>query len=121
MSAEKRNITIEKGAVLVEIFELLDDAGAPVDVSGYTARLQIRADFEDEDPALELDQTGGITVGGEDGRFTVRATATETAALELETGFYDLEILPAGEEADAIRLAQGVVYVAPNVTRPAIP
>lgn len=117
MSAELRDLVVEQGAVLEEIFVLLDDAGAPVDVTGYTARLQIREDLEDTDPALELTETGGITVGAADGAFTVRATATQTAALALETGFYDLEVLPAAAENDAIRLAQGTVYVEPNVTR----
>lgn len=119
--SEIRNVTVDQGGVFVEIYEHRDDAGELVDVTGYEARLQIREDVEDDEAVLELTDGAGITVGTNDGLFTVRATATQTAALEIETGVYDLEILPAGEEADAIRLAEGIVFVSRNVTRPPVP
>lgn len=121
MTAILRDLIIEAGARLIEAFVHVDAAGDPVDVTDYTARMQVREDY-DLDPVLDLTSAAGdIDVGTDDGTFTVEVSAVETAALTIETGYYDLEILPAGDEDDAIRLARGPVNVLPNVTRPAVP
>lgn len=91
-------------------------ATAPVNVSNYTAELQIRSLPSDPTSVLTLSTaTGEITVTGSDGEFAVHATAAQTGAIDQGTYYYDIEITsPSGV---VTRLAQGQVVVSPEVTR----
>lgn len=98
---------------------------APHDLSGCTARMQVRQNVEDAIPLLDLDDTT-ITVGDAEGWVLVVATATQTAAFDFEPnpafvgvsqgqGVYDLEVeFPDGE---VIGLAEGAATLIPEVTR----
>lgn len=90
-------------------------AYAPVNVTGYTAALQIRSLPESASTVLSLSSGSGITVGTNNGLFEVHATATQTRAIDEGTYFYDIEITsPTGI---VTRLAQGQVIVSAEVTR----
>lgn len=123
MRAAPVDLVLERGAKFAVEFAWTDDEGVAHDVDGYTARMQIREDIgDDADPILDLTSAAGdITVDGAAGTFLVEVPATDTADVAADSGYYDLEILPAGVEADAIRLAEGRVFVSPNVTRPPAP
>lgn len=122
MRAAPVDLVLERGAKFDVEFAWTDDAGVAHDVDGYTARMQVREDIGDDgDPILDLTSAAEITVDGPAGSFLVEIPATDTADVAIDTGYYDLEILPGGVEADAIRLAEGRVFVSPNVTRPVVP
>lgn len=91
-------------------------ATAPVNVIGYTARMQLRSNPSDPDAVLTLtSQAGEITVTGSTGEFAVHATAVQTGAIDEGPYYYDIEITsPAGI---VTRLAQGQIVVTPEVTR----
>jgi len=90
-------------------------ATAPVNVSGYTAALQLRSLPSDSTAVLSLTSGGGgITVGGANGEFAVHATAAQTGAIDEGTYYYDIEITSSGI---VTRLAQGQIVVTPEVTR----
>lgn len=90
-------------------------ADVPVDLSGYTARLQARPSARSADIALDLATGSGITLGGQDGTVTLTLSATQTAALSPGKYLYDLELESAGGEVT--RLVQGTLTVSPEVTR----
>lgn len=91
-------------------------ATAPVNVTGYSAEMQLRSLPDSPTPVLTLSSTtGGITVGGANGRFDVHATNVQTRAIDEGTYYYDIEITSGG--GIVTRLAQGQIVVTPEVTR----
>lgn len=89
---------------------------APVDLTGCTARMHIRAKLESATPAIVLTtENGRILLGGTAGTVRIKLTATETSSLTITQGVYDLEIVyPDGRVR---RLMSGTVTVSPEVTR----
>lgn len=88
----------------------------PVDLTGCTARMQIRAEVGSILPLLELSTTNGrIALGGTAGTATLSIDAATTAALTWDSGVWDLEITHPGGEVS--RMAEGTASVSPEVTR----
>lgn len=88
----------------------------PVDLTGCTARMQVRERLASDTALLELTtENGGIALGGADGTITMQMSAADTTAIEWRRGVYDLEIeFPDGT---VIRRLQGRVTVSQEVTR----
>lgn len=113
----KHNITIIQGATLRDVTTWKAGTPAvPVDLTGCTARMQVRAKIDSADTLLNLTtENGGITLGGTAGTVTVFLSATATAALTWKSGVYDLEVQFGN--GDVRRLLAGSVAVSPEVTR----
>lgn len=112
----KRNLLIFQGGTFTDVITWR--AGSPpepVDLTGCSARMQVRADVTSDEVLLDLSTGAGITLGGATGRVTTHIHATDTAALTWAEGVYDLEI----EFGDGTvrRLTEGMVRVSPEVTR----
>ena len=92
----------------------IDDT--PVDLSGYTARMQARRRADSLTAALTLTtENGGITLGGSAGTILIEADAETTAGIDDAEYVYDLELETSGGEV--YRLLQGTFTVSPEVTR----
>ena len=89
--------------------------GTPVDLTGYTARMQVRSSIASDEVLLELTtENGGITLGDVAGTIALHLDATDTAALEFTSGVWDLELV----SADVVtRLLGGRLKVSKEVTR----
>ncbi len=112
------NIEVLQGATF--LLPLKWKAGAPllpINVTGYSAKLQVRENTSSVAALLEMSSVNGrIVIGGIDGMITPKLTALETAALSFRRGVYDLELT----EADGVtvrRLLEGQFVVKPEVTR----
>lgn len=96
MTAAKYNLTIYQGATFSTPMRLRDQtSGLPIDLTGAVVRSAARINYSDSTPLF----TFTCTLSGTptDGRFTVSLTATQTAALDFEKAFYDLEVeFPGG-------------------------
>lgn len=91
----------------------------PVDLSNYTARMQMRSSAGSDVVLLELTtENGGLTLGGTDGTVSRMIAATATAALAFRTAVYDLELVDGA--GNVTRLAEGAVCVDREVTREAV-
>lgn len=91
-------------------------ATSPVNVTGYSARMQLRSLPQDADAVLTLTSAAGeITVTGQSGQFDVHATAAQTGAIDEGTYYYDIEV--TSQAGIVTRLAQGQIVVTPEVTR----
>ena len=90
-------------------------AYAPVNVTGYTAALQLRSLPESPTTVLSLTSSSGITVGTTNGLFAVHATAIQTANIDEGIYYYDIEI--TSPTSVVTRLAQGQIVVSAEVTR----
>lgn len=120
MKPFKRNLTIIQGADFDDDFVWQagpdEDNLAPVDITGCTARMQVRAEVDSPDVLLSLTtENGGIALGGATGSVVLTLTALQTAAIDWEQGVYDLELVYP--DARVRRLMAGRVVVSPEVTR----
>lgn len=88
---------------------------APVDLTGCTARMQVRSSVDSPIVLLSLTtENGGIALGGTAGTIDLYVSAADTAAITWRSGVWDLEIVHPG--GDVVRLAQGSISVSPEVT-----
>jgi len=84
------------------------------DLTGYTARMQIRESGNDGAQIIELTtENGGITLGGEEGTVLLYISVSDIDAFESESYVYDLE-LTSGD--DVYRELQGDFSVDNGVT-----
>lgn len=115
MAAGTWNITIEQGATFNKIIAMTDSAGAVIDLTGYSARMQIRQSTKSSVTLLELSSpSNGIAITALTGLITITISATTTAALSFMTAVYDLEIVNGSV---VTRLLQGSVTLSEEVTR----
>lgn len=79
-------------------FEVIWGGSTPINVTGYSAKLQARETATSANPMVTFQSpSSGIIVGTTDGKFTFSMTATATAALTPAVGVYDFEITsPSG-------------------------
>jgi hypothetical protein len=90
-------------------------AGTPVNITSYTAALQLRSLPESTTAVLSLATGSGITITGPSGLVAVHATAAQTGGIIAGDYYYDLEITsPMGI---VTRLVQGQAILNPQVTR----
>lgn len=117
MAAGIYNIIIEQGADFSLPLTWRDGNNTLVNVTGYSARMQIRESYDSEDYIVSLTSglNGGITLGGAAGTILVEIPAATTATIGQSAAVYDLEMVSS---AGAVtRLVQGNVYVSREVTR----
>jgi hypothetical protein len=93
-------------------------AGVPVDLTGCTARMQVRADVDSPDVLLDLTtENGGIILGGAAGTIDLWVGATDTTAITWDGGVWALDIQYATGPDDVDRLIEGSISVSPEVPR----
>lgn len=119
MPAHKVPLKIDQGATFDTTYTWKAGpakAPAPVDLTGCVARAHVRADLAAPLILLELTtENGRIELGGVAGTIRIHLNATDTAAIDWESGVYDLEIeFPDGR---VVRRMAGGVSVSPEVTR----
>jgi phage tail sheath gpL-like len=115
MTAGIYNTTIDQGSVWSVVLVYTDSNDAPVNLTGYTASMQLRQNYNSATADLTLTTAnGGITIVGATGTITINATATQTGLLESGFYVYDLELTSG---SNISRLIQGQLTVAEQVTR----
>lgn len=132
MSAGRYPIYIEQGANLDFEIRYTDSAGAPVDLSGYGARMQIRQTLDSSTPYLVLSSSlqpdgTGLNMSGShslkpptSGSIGVFISACTSSLLNFSSdAVYDLEIyIPYDGDCNYVtRLIQGPVRLSKEVTR----
>jgi|688.fasta_scaffold06877_3 hypothetical protein len=114
--AGRHDILIEQGSTFSFVATWSDPEGNPIDVTGCTARMQVRPWQESDTVLLSLTtENGGITLGGPDGTVTLLASDEVTTNLPAGYAIYDIEIETAA--GDVTRLLQGAVDISAEVTR----
>ncbi len=116
MAAAKHDILIEQGATFRLNLVWKDSAGVPVNLTGYSARMQVRRSLNSSEPLLNLTTSNGaITLGGAAGTIAVVAAATLTDDINARSAVYDLELQSA--DGTVTRLIEGRATISPEVTR----
>lgn len=108
------NIKIRQGAT-VSLPLTWSDANGPIDMTGYTARMQIR-DAVDGSLLHELTtENGGLSISPNDGEVTVSIAAADTAAFSWTEGLYDIELI--APDTTVLSWVAGSFRVVPEQTR----
>jgi len=116
MAAAQYDILIEQGATFSRTFVWKDSSEVAVDLTGYTARMQIRKTKSGSTVYITATtENDGITLGGDEGTVLVTIPAADTADLEILRGVYDVELIDS--EGVVTRLVEGAVEVSREVTR----
>mgnify|MGYP007090467581 CR=1 FL=1 len=131
MSAGRYPIYIEQGASLDFEVQYIDSDGNPVDLSGYSARMQIRPSVTSTTTYITLSSTlkadgTGLNLSGShstkpptSGSIGVFISACSSSVLDFGEAVYDLELsVPYEGGCDYVtRLIQGPVKLSKEVTR----
>lgn len=112
MNASRYKIAAWQGATLRREFELTTD-DEPDDLTGKTARMQVRPTAASETVALEV--TDYIELG--EGTITINVPASVMAEVPAGTYAYDLELVTPGEVEEVDKLIEGSFVVYAEVTR----
>lgn len=111
--AARYDITIEQGATFTFDVQVND-----TDITGYSARMQGRANHAATSTVFSLTTGGGglvISHQGNHSHITVTISAATTASYTApQSGVYDLEYESGGV---VTRILEGSFYITPEVTR----
>ena len=93
-----------------------DDAtGQPINLTLYSAKMQIRAGYSEPDAVITLTNGSGITLGGAAGTVGIKVTAAQNALLTGSKSYvYDLVLTSS---SNVVRLVEGTYFIDPGVTR----
>lgn len=126
MRAGTYNFTCEQGSTFTRLIELeepdliADPTGGthvPLNIAGYTARMQIRRTIDSSTVIVNLTtENGGLTVNPTDPENQILISMSDDVTASISTsGVYDLEIeSPTGVVS---RVLQGAVTLSQEVTR----
>ena len=126
MAAAKYSFTIEQGATLDFQIDWTDESGSAIDLTGYSARMQIRPEVQSDIVYISLlsdlqpDGTGINLHGGNgqqpfsSGSIGVFISAYSSSLLDFNKAVYDLEMVSG---TYVTRLMEGYVNLSKNVTR----
>ena len=110
----KYKIKINQGATLRIPFTWRSN-GLPIDITGFTARMQIRKTVASSEVIHELSTENGGIILGDDGAFLIYISDSVTETFNFTTAVYDLEFVNL--DGDVIRLLEGAVQLSLEVTR----
>jgi hypothetical protein len=132
MAAGKYNFIIEQGATTNFEFVYKDSSGNPIDLTGYTARMDLRAtpgastsyltlssSLGPCGTGLNMSGSGGLSASKPltSGSIGVYISAASSSALTFTEASYDLEIVSgSGNCAVVTRLVEGKVTLSKEVT-----
>ena len=107
---------IQQGATFTKTFAWKESAGVPMNLTGYSAKMQVRKSASSPDVIVELSTVNGaISLGGALGTIAMALTATQTAAITAKAGVYDLEM--TAPNGTVTRFLAGMVEISKEVTR----
>lgn len=113
--AAELNLTIEKKSAFQRRLIYKDSNGRAINLTGWTAKLQIKPAADSVTVLIELSTTNGrIALGGNAGFIDLYVSVADTTSIAWTTGVYDLLLTPA--DGKSRRLVQGTMTASPGVT-----
>lgn len=128
MAAGKYPFTIEQGVTTILEFQYKDANENPINLTGYSGRMQIKSDFADNAPTTYATISSSIAADGTglnfsgsngttpptSGSIGLYISAVSSSAFTFDSAKYDLEIYSGSL---VIRLVEGTIKISKEVTR----
>lgn len=116
MTAGNYDFTLEQGTTFTKSFVWKDSNNAVINLSGYSARLQIRAYKDSVTKLVEATtQNGKLVITANLGKIALTLPPADTNGITFEQGLYDLEV--EASNGVVTRLLEGIVTFSKQVTR----
>jgi phage baseplate assembly protein gpV len=116
MTAATYDFQIEQGATLSKNFVWKTSDGAPIDLTNYAGKLQVRSSVTSDTVLLEMStQNGRIQLGGTAGTIVLAMANTETSAITWLRGVYSFEL--TAPDGTVTRLLDGSISVSREIVR----
>lgn len=128
MAAGKYSFVIEQGSTVDFEIQYRDADSIPINLTGYSGKMQIRSDFADSNPityaTLNSTPSGdgtGLNFNGSNGTLPLSSgsigiyiSAASSSAFTFDTAYYDLELTSG---SFVTRILEGRVKLSKEVTR----
>jgi hypothetical protein len=116
MTAVNNDIVIWQGAIFEESIIYKDAARVPIDLTGYSAKMQIRPYIGSSEVIDTLISGEELTITGASGKIDIEIDATVTASYNFTEAVYDLEVTPPSGATGTEKLLYGKVKLIKEVT-----
>jgi hypothetical protein len=113
--AGQKNFEVDQNTTFSFIVEYKDNNGLPIDLTGASAKLQVRDTKGGSKLAFTLTSpAGGITITPLLGKLTIKMTPTQTSKLFYPKSSYDIMITDSN--TNKIKLLEGFITLSRSVT-----
>ena len=114
--AGQKNFEVDQNATFSFIVEYKDNNGLPIDLTGASAKMQVRDTKGGAKLAFTLTSpsTGGIAIDAALGKLTLKMTPTQTNKLFYPKSSYD--IMVTDSNSNKIKLVEGFLSLSRSVT-----
>ena len=113
--AGQKNFEVDQNATFSFIVEYKDNDGLPIDLTGSTAKMQVRDTKGGSKLAFSLTSpAGGITITPLLGKLTIKMTPTHTNKLFYPKSSYD--IMVTDSNGNKIKMLEGFLTLSRSVT-----
>jgi len=113
--AGQKNFEVDQNATFSFIVEYKDNNGLPIDLTGSTAKMQVRDTKGGSKLAFSLTSpAGGITITPLLGKLTIKMTPTQTNKLFYPKSSYD--IMVTDSNGNKIKMLEGFLTLSRSVT-----
>lgn len=117
MTAGYHHFVIEQGATFSKVLTLKDSSSTVINLTGYASgEMDLRTDHDASSTFLTLTTANSrMALGGTAGTVTLTISATDTSALDVQDGVYDLELTDGS--SNIFRIIEGTFQVRPQVSK----
>ena len=113
--AGQKNWEVDQNTTFTFTVEYKDNDGTPIDITGSTAKMQVRDTKGGSKLAFSLTSpSGGITIDGPNGKLTIKITPTQTNKLFYPKSSYD--IMLTDSNLNKTKLLEGFMTLSRSVT-----
>jgi hypothetical protein len=113
--AGQKNFEVDQNATFSFIVEYKDENDNAIDLTGASAKMQVRDTKGGSKLAVTLTSpSGGITIDGLNGKLTVKMTPTQTSKLFYPKSSYDVMVVDTN--GNKIKLLEGFITLNRSVT-----
>lgn len=113
--AGQKNFEVDQNATFSFVVEYKDENDNAIDLSGASAKMQVRDTRGGTKLAVTLTSpSGGITIDGPNGKLTVKMTPTQTSKIFYPKSSYDVMVVDSN--GNKIKLLEGFMTLNRSVT-----
>lgn len=113
--AGQKNWEVDQNTTFTFTVEYKDNSGNPIDITGASAKMQVRDTKGGSKLAFSLTSpAGGITIDGPNGKLTIKITPTQTNKLFYPKSSYD--IMLTDSNLNKTKLLEGFITLSRSVT-----